>query len=76
MTQSQDGRNSCHQCNGWYNSESELYEHMQTVHRRCVPQQSNLPREVNEPNDFDSPMPRSTKEWMEHKRAKEKFNFD
>ena len=76
MSQSQDGRNSCHQCNGWYNSESELYEHMQTVHRRCVPQQSNFPREVNEPNVFDSQMPRSTKEWIDRKRVKEKVDFD
>jgi hypothetical protein len=49
---------------------------MQTVHRRCVPQLSTFPREVTQPNDFDSHMPASKKEWMESKRAKEKIDFD
>jgi len=76
MTHPQEARISCKECNGWYNSESELYEHMQTVHRRCVPQQSTIPREVTQPNDFNTHMPRSKKEWMERKRAKEKVNLD
>ena len=76
MTHSQEAGNYCHQCNGWYNSESELYEHMQTVHRRCVPQESAFPREVTQPNDFDNHPPTPKKGWMERKRIKGKFNFD
>ena len=72
MAYPQEARNSCHQCNGWYNSESELYQHMQTVHRRCVPQQNTFTREVTRPHDFDNHMPASKKEWMESKRANEK----
>jgi hypothetical protein len=29
-------RITCDQCNGWYNSEHELREHMQAAHRRFV----------------------------------------
>jgi hypothetical protein len=68
MTYPQEARNSCHQCNGWYNSESELYEHMQTVHRRCVPQQGTSPREVTQPNDFDRDLPTPKKDGWSVKR--------
>jgi len=54
MTHPQEARNSCHQCNGWYNSESELYAHMQTVHRRCVPQPSTFRRDLSRPSDFET----------------------
>jgi hypothetical protein len=36
MTQSQVGRIVCRQCDGWYNSENELRDHMQVAHRRFV----------------------------------------
>ena len=39
MAQPQLGRITCSQCNGWYNSERELRDHMQTAHRRFVPDQ-------------------------------------
>jgi hypothetical protein len=42
MAQPQAARISCHECNSWYNSERELYEHMQTAHRRCVSEQSTF----------------------------------
>ena len=42
MAHPQEARISCHECNSWYNSERELYEHMQTAHRRCVSEQSTF----------------------------------
>ena len=39
MAQPQMGRITCSQCNSWYASESELWEHVQEVHRRSVPDQ-------------------------------------
>lgn len=39
MARQETLRTNCNQCDGWYNSESELYDHMQTVHRRSVSQQ-------------------------------------
>jgi len=76
MIHAQEARISCQQCNGWYNSESELYAHMQTVHRRCVPQESVFSREVSQRNGFDNHPPTPKKEWTEPKRLKEKHNFD
>ena len=42
MTQPQVARMTCSLCNGWYNSERELRDHMQTVHRRFVSDQSTF----------------------------------
>ena len=42
MAQPQAARLTCSVCNGWYNSERELRDHMQTVHRRFVSDQSTL----------------------------------
>jgi hypothetical protein len=42
MAQSEAARISCNECNGWYNSERELRDHMQTVHRRFVSDQSTF----------------------------------
>jgi hypothetical protein len=42
MAHPQEARISCNECNGWHNSERELYEHMQTAHRRFVSDQSTF----------------------------------
>jgi hypothetical protein len=34
MAQPEMARITCSQCNAWYDSESELHEHMKTAHRR------------------------------------------
>jgi hypothetical protein len=36
MPQPQEARISCRECNSFYSSEIELWEHMREVHRRCV----------------------------------------
>jgi hypothetical protein len=50
---------SCNECNGWYSSESELYNHMQTAHRRCaaqkLPLQHNYASPVSLKNQIGSP---------------------
>ena len=40
MAHPQEARITCNLCNGWYNSERELRDHMQTAHRRFVPEQN------------------------------------
>jgi len=42
MAQPQMARITCSQCNAFYNSESELCDHMQATHRRFVSEQSPL----------------------------------
>ena len=42
MAQPEAARITCNQCNGWYNSERELRDHMQTAHRRFVSDQSTF----------------------------------
>jgi hypothetical protein len=43
MAQPQAARITCSECEGWYNSERELSDHMHAVHRRCVSEPSTLP---------------------------------
>jgi hypothetical protein len=43
MAQPQIARISCRECEGWYNSERELNEHMHAAHRRCFSEPSTLP---------------------------------
>ncbi len=42
MAHPQEARISCKECNSWYDSEREFYKHMQTAHRRSVPEQSTF----------------------------------
>jgi hypothetical protein len=63
MTQPQEARISCKECNGWYNSESELYDHMQTAHRRCAPQKIVFPH-INDPLDnFENQIGSPREKW-------------
>ena len=43
MAQPQVARITCSQCNGWYDSERELWDHMNAAHRRFVSEQTDLP---------------------------------
>jgi hypothetical protein len=71
MTRPQEARSSCSQCNGWYNSEIELYEHMQAVHRRCVPSLNAFRHELNRPRDFDTQLRISKKAPSERTEVRE-----
>ena len=63
MAQPQTARITCSQCNGSYNSESELRDHMQAVHRRFVPEQSTFQHGGTQPNSFKNPLGTSKEQW-------------
>lgn len=63
MAQPQTARITCGQCNGWYNSESELRDHMQTAHRRFVPEQSTFQHGGTQPDSFENQLGTSKEEW-------------
>jgi hypothetical protein len=56
---------TCSQCNGWYGSERELWEHMQTAHRRYFSGQSTFKQGDSQP-DISKDVPSTSKEeWAE-----------
>jgi hypothetical protein len=63
MAQPQAARITCPQCNGWYDSESELRAHMQTAHRRFVPEQSIFQHGGGQPDGFEDQVSSSKEEW-------------
>jgi hypothetical protein len=65
MPQPQVARITCSVCNGWYNSESELRDHIQAVHRRFVSEQSTFQRVGAKPDNFEIHHRMSKEEWAE-----------
>ena len=63
MAQPQMARITCSQCNGWYNSESELRDHMQTVHRRSFLVESTFPHGGTQPDSTKNQVGPSKEEW-------------
>jgi hypothetical protein len=63
MAQPQAARVICSECNGWYVSERELRDHMQTAHRRFVLEQSSSQRSTARPEDSQSQLGTSKEEW-------------
>ena len=63
MAQPQAARITCGQCNGWYNSESELRNHMQTAHRRFVSEQSTFQHGGTQPDSAKNQLASSKEEW-------------
>jgi hypothetical protein len=63
MAQPQMARIICSVCNGWYKSESELRDHMQSVHRRSVPEQSTFQQDSANPHSFEIQLRMSKEEW-------------
>ena len=63
MAQPQVGRITCRECSGFYASESELWEHMQEVHRRSVPEQSTFQHGGAQPESFKNRFGTSKEEW-------------
>ena len=62
MAQPQLARITCSQCNGFYDSEHELRDHMQAVHRRFVSEQSTLQHGGTHPDIFKNQLGPSKKE--------------
>lgn len=63
MAQPQLARITCDICNGWYDTDRALRDHMQTVHRRFVPEQSTLQRDAVVPASARNRFGRSNEEW-------------
>jgi hypothetical protein len=66
MAQPQMARITCSVCNGWYNSESELWNHMQSAHRRVVPEQSTFQHGDTQPDSFKNQFGTSKEQWANH----------
>jgi len=56
-------RITCSQCNGFYDSEHELRDHMQAVHRRFVSEQSTLQHCGTQPDRSKIQLGPSKEEW-------------
>ncbi len=63
MAQPQLARITCSQCNGFYDSEHELRDHMQAVHRRFVSEQSTLQHGGTQPDSSKNQLGPSKEEW-------------
>jgi hypothetical protein len=61
MAQPQAARITCNQCNAWYNSESELRDHMRTAHRKFGSEQSSSQEGGTQP-DSSKTRPREQQE--------------
>jgi hypothetical protein len=81
MAQPQVARITCSLCNGWYNSERELRDHMQTVHRRSVSEQNTFQNEGTGRDNFENQLGTSKEEWARlsvqlRNRVRARFNPD
>jgi hypothetical protein len=56
---------TCSQCNGWYGSERELWDHMQTAHRRSFSEQSTSKHGGSQPDGSKDVPSTSKEEWAE-----------
>ena len=79
MAQPQMARITCSLCNGWYNSESELRDHMQTAHRRSFSEQSTFQHGGPKPDRFEDQLRKSKEEWTKlslqlRNRVQARFN--
>ena len=79
MAQPQVARITCSQCNGWYDSERELRDHMQAVHRRFVSEQSTFQHGGTHPDSSKNQLGTSMEEWAKlsvqlRNRVQARFN--
>jgi len=65
MAQPQAGRIVCGQCDGRYDSERELRDHMQVAHRRFVSEPSTFQRDGTQPTSSKSEIEALKGEWTE-----------
>ncbi len=63
MAQPQVARITCSECNSWYASERELWDHMQEVHRRSDSEQSTFQHGGTQPDSFENQLGASKEEW-------------
>jgi hypothetical protein len=63
MAQPQMARITCSLCNGWYDSERELWDHMKAAHRKFVPEQSTFQHGGKQPDRFEDQFGTTKEEW-------------
>src|SRR5580704_16475204 len=63
MAQPQLVRITCSVCNGWYDSDRALHDHMQTAHRRFVSEQSTVQRGTAYPGGVRNQLGISNEGW-------------
>jgi hypothetical protein len=79
MAQPQAARITCSQCNGWFDSERRLRDHMQVAHRRFVSEQSAFQDGGPQPDSFKNQLGTSKEEWAKlsvqlRNRVQDRFN--
>jgi hypothetical protein len=62
MAQPQVARITCSQCDGWYDSERELRDHMEAAHRRVGSEQNTFQHSGTQPDSFKNPLGASKEE--------------
>ena len=63
MAQPQAARLTCSECNGWYASERDLRDHMQTAHRRFLLDQGAVQHGSTAPDNPKNQLGTSKDEW-------------
>lgn len=63
MAQPQEARISCRECNSFFASEIELWEHMQEAHRRCVSEPSHSHHGGSHPESRKNRFGTTKEEW-------------
>jgi hypothetical protein len=63
MAQPQLARTTCSVCDGWYDSERALSDHMQTAHRRFIFEQSTFRHGGTQPAGIKNQLSISKEEW-------------
>jgi len=81
MAQPQVARITCSVCNGWYKSERELWDHIQTAHRRFVSEQGTFQQGGAKPDSFEIQLRMSKEEWAKlsvqlRNRVQARFNLE
>ncbi|HXO44430.1 MAG TPA: hypothetical protein VN846_03105 [Candidatus Cybelea sp.] len=63
MAQPQPARITCTECNGWYVTERDLRDHMQTAHRRFVSQDNSPKQGAAQQDGLRNQTGTSKEEW-------------
>ena len=80
MTQPRMARITCRQCNGLYDSERELYDHIRMAHRGFVSEQIRF-QPGTEPANFKTALGTTKEEWAKlsgqlRNRVQARFNVE
>ena len=65
MAHPKEARITCSECSSFYASESELWNHVQEVHRRSVPEQDTFQHGGSQPESFTNRFGTSKEEWAD-----------